>query len=151
MTATDYDVINNFRDQGYAIRDMKDIQKLEDIFEAVKKYPELAKYTENTKGRKNKLGGFTQPKTSIKYVWSMCRRLEKHKHPAKLPEGQYDIILANPPYDTMNIEDIKNLKIPAADDAVLYLWCDPEKILDGLAIMEAWGFKYRTGAVWLTN
>ncbi|WP_353928760.1 MT-A70 family methyltransferase [Desulfofundulus kuznetsovii] len=81
-----------------------------------------------------------------------------------LPEGKYDVILADPPwqyefvetenraienhYPTMTLEEIKALEIPAADDAVLLLWATAPKLEEALEVMRAWGFTYRTCAVW---
>ncbi len=80
------------------------------------------------------------------------------------PKGEYDIILADPPwkyefaettmravenhYPTMDLVQIKNLKIPSADNAVLLLWTPAPKLEEALDVMQAWGFKYRTNAVW---
>ena len=78
--------------------------------------------------------------------------------------GMYDVILADPPwrydfaetenraienqYPTMNLEDIKNLKVPSAADAALFLWATAPKLPEAMAVMLAWGFTYRTCAVW---
>ena len=77
---------------------------------------------------------------------------------------KYQVIYADPPwrydfskdnadkiekhYPTMDIEDIKGLKIPSDDNAVLYLWATAPKLLEALSVMKAWGFKYKTQAVW---
>jgi len=82
-------------------------------------------------------------------------------------EKKYDIIYADPPwkyefsqtknreienqYPTMDLEEICKLQIPAADDAVLFLWCPMPKLDWGLKVIEAWGFKYRTGFVWVKD
>jgi len=75
----------------------------------------------------------------------------------------YDIILADPPwrytpaektrkienhYPTMSLEDICNLAVPAAKNCVLFLWGTMSKLPDALVVMDAWGFTYKTGAVW---
>ncbi|MBT9167756.1 MAG: hypothetical protein DDT19_01096 [Syntrophomonadaceae bacterium] len=80
------------------------------------------------------------------------------------PRGKYNIILADPPwkynfsetrvraienqYPTMDLEDIKNLMIPAANDAVLFLWATAPKLEEALQVLNAWGFTYKTCAVW---
>lgn len=82
----------------------------------------------------------------------------------EMPPGLYDVILADPPwqydfsksssrdienhYDTMSLVEIKNLKVPAKKNAVLFLWATAPKLLEALEVMEAWGFKYKTQAVW---
>src|SRR5208282_644580 len=78
--------------------------------------------------------------------------------------GTYSVIYADPPwrydfsksgsrkienqYPTMAVEEICALTIPAADNAVLYLWATAPKLLWALAVMKAWGFTYKTQAVW---
>lgn len=76
----------------------------------------------------------------------------------------YDVIYADPPwrynfsksksrkienqYKTMTLEDIKNLNVPSADNSVLYLWATAPKLLEALEVMKAWGFQYKTNAIW---
>lgn len=51
-------------------------------------------------------------------------------------------------YPTMTDDEICALKVPAAKDAVLYLWTVAPRLAAGLRVMEAWGFDYKTCAVW---
>ena len=51
-------------------------------------------------------------------------------------------------YPTMTVEDICKLNVPSEDNAVLYLWATAPKLLEALAVMKAWGFNYKTQAVW---
>lgn len=51
-------------------------------------------------------------------------------------------------YPTMSDEEICAMTIPAAKDAILYLWATAPRLESGLAVMEAWGFRYKTQAVW---
>lgn len=48
----------------------------------------------------------------------------------------------------MSVDEICALKIPSAKNAVLYLWATAPKLLEALKVMEAWGFEYKTQAVW---
>lgn len=77
---------------------------------------------------------------------------------------KYQIIYADPPwrydfskdnsdkiekhYPTMSIEEICALSIPSDDNAVLYLWATAPKLREALKVMEAWGFEYKTHAIW---
>lgn len=77
---------------------------------------------------------------------------------------KYEIIYADPPwrydfskdgkdkienhYPTMSADDICNIKIESSDNAVLYLWTTAPKLLEGLKVMVAWGFNYKTNAIW---
>lgn len=83
------------------------------------------------------------------------------------PDKKYRIIYADPPwsyndkrggdkgkghggatahYPTMNIEDIKALPVKdlADDNSMLFLWVTFPLLKDGLDLIEAWGFKYKT-------
>lgn len=76
----------------------------------------------------------------------------------------FGLVLADPPwryafsrsssrrvenqYPTMRVEEICALVIPASDDAVLYLWATAPKLREALRVVDAWGFDYRTHAVW---
>jgi len=90
---------------------------------------------------------------------------EKKKLPAPaLPEGKYNVIYADPPwqydfsetttreienkYSTMTVEQIMEVKIPSSDNAVIFLWATAPKLKEALAVMDAWGFTYKTNAIW---
>ena len=97
--------------------------------------------------------------------------LENQVTAATLPglDGQYATILADPPwrfanrtgkmapehrrlrrYHTMSCQEICALPVAAhaADAAHCYLWC-PNALLDeGLQVLRAWGFRYKTNLVW---
>ncbi len=104
-------------------------------------------------------------KTSINYAYKQIKRQESHKNIPALPEGQFSIILADPPwsydintrgspddhYDVMTNEDIYNLKVPAADDAILFLWATAPKLQEALNTLKSWGFKYKTHAIWIKD
>ena len=53
-------------------------------------------------------------------------------------------------YSTMTLEDIMAMPVTeiAAPTAHLYLWCPNALLPDGLAVMNAWGFTYKTNIVW---
>jgi N6-adenosine-specific RNA methylase IME4 len=94
------------------------------------------------------------------------RKLAKRKAP-ELPKDKYNVILADPPweygfavsnsrrvenkYPTMKLEDICSLKIPAADDSILFLWVPSPKLPDGLCVLKKWGFEYKTCMVWVKD
>lgn len=104
--------------------------------------------------------------TGEKTVTEVLRQVSKPKlrsTPA-LPKGIYDVIYADPPwcyefsetkgreienkYQTMSLNDICDLKIPMADNAVLFLWATAPKLEEALQVLNAWRFSYRTCAVW---
>jgi len=53
-------------------------------------------------------------------------------------------------YGTMKLDEIMALPVSdiAADTAHLYLWCPNAMLPEGLAVMKAWGFKYKSNVVW---
>lgn len=53
-------------------------------------------------------------------------------------------------YGTMTLEEIKDLPVAlaAADTAHLYLWVPNALLPEGLEVMRAWGFQYKSNLVW---
>ncbi len=84
-----------------------------------------------------------------------------------LPEGIYDVILADPPwkyvytgsrrgvadvhYKTLSDEELIELPLGKiiAKDAILFLWATNPKLEDALKIANEWGFTYKTCMVWI--
>lgn len=88
------------------------------------------------------------------------------------PEGKYGVMLADPPwrpdeglldptrrienqYPTLTLPEIVALAPQvaalAAADCVLLLWATTQKIAEATAVIEAWGFTVKSGAVWIKN
>jgi N6-adenosine-specific RNA methylase IME4 len=53
-------------------------------------------------------------------------------------------------YDTMTLDEIKALPVPkiTADVSHLYLWVPNALLPDGIQVLQAWGFEYKTNLVW---
>ena len=53
-------------------------------------------------------------------------------------------------YETLTLDDIKGIPVStaAADASHLYLWVPNALLAEGLAVMEAWGFQYKSNIVW---
>jgi N6-adenosine-specific RNA methylase IME4 len=53
-------------------------------------------------------------------------------------------------YDTMALQEILELPVPlvSSDTAHLYLWVPNALLPEGLAVMRAWGFMYKSNLVW---
>ncbi len=53
-------------------------------------------------------------------------------------------------YSTMKLEDIKQLPVSEVADEKchLYLWVPNALLPEGLEVMKAWGFEYKTNLVW---
>jgi N6-adenosine-specific RNA methylase IME4 len=88
---------------------------------------------------------------------------------ANLPRGAFATILADAPwrfqnstgkvapehrrlrrYSTMSLDEICSLPVAelAAPTAHLYLWCPNALLPEGLEVMRAWGFAYKSNLVW---
>jgi N6-adenosine-specific RNA methylase IME4 len=86
--------------------------------------------------------------------------------PLHSEDGPFSVLYADPPwryqhtesesraienqYPTMSLDEICNLPIHevCADDAILFLWATSPKLEEAMKVLEAWGFIYRTCAVW---
>ena len=53
-------------------------------------------------------------------------------------------------YPTLSLEDIKKIPVQtaAAERCHLYLWVPNALLPDGLDVMRAWGFEYKTNLIW---
>jgi N6-adenosine-specific RNA methylase IME4 len=110
--------------------------------------------------------GEIKPRQAIRDV----KRSTLSSRVAALPAGTFRVIYADPPwkygdergglekadtaaaaqYPTMPTSAICELEIRklAQPDAVLFLWATFPLLEDGLAVVKAWGFDYKTAFVW---
>ena len=53
-------------------------------------------------------------------------------------------------YSTMTLDDIKDLPVNdiTDDNAHLYMWVPNSLLIEGLEVMKAWGFTYKTNIIW---
>lgn len=96
-------------------------------------------------------------------------RLVQQPPPLPRTEGGFKTILADPPwrfanrtgkvapehrrldrYSTLSLEEICALPVPdiTAKDAHLYLWVPNALLVEGMKVMESWGFRYVSNVVW---
>jgi N6-adenosine-specific RNA methylase IME4 len=54
-------------------------------------------------------------------------------------------------YPTMTIDALRVLAVPAADNAVLFLWATVPMLPEALSVMEAWGFAYKSHCAWIKD
>jgi len=51
-------------------------------------------------------------------------------------------------YPTMSLQELCALQVPAAPDSVLYMWAITQSLPEAIQVMNAWGYKYKSSAVW---
>ncbi len=89
----------------------------------------------------------------------------KKKEAPPLPVGEYNVIYADPPweyndgliegygaakhhYSTMSVDEICNINIPVAQNAVLFIWVTSPLLEDVFKVIKSWGFEYKASFVW---
>lgn len=89
--------------------------------------------------------------------------------PLPIVDGGFQTVLADPPwrfanrtgkvapehrrldrYGTMSLDEIKALPVDdvTADNAHLYLWVPNALLLEGIDVLQAWGFRYVSNIIW---
>ena len=87
----------------------------------------------------------------------------------EVKDKTYSTVLADPPwrfenrtgkvapehkrlnrYPTLSLEEIKEIPVHlvVANNSHLYLWVPNALLKEGLEVMQAWGFKYKTNLIW---
>ncbi len=87
----------------------------------------------------------------------------------QVPRADYGTILADPPwqfknrtgkvapehkrlsrYATLSLQEIKEIPVwlVSAEPSHLYLWVPNALLREGLSVMEAWGYEYKTNIIW---
>jgi len=108
-----------------------------------------------------------ETKKDIRAIVRKINNAEKNQYVKPIPEGKFSIIYADPPweyefsnsnmrdienhYPTLELEKIKEIKVPSDDNAILFLWTPAPKLEEALEVMKAWGFSYRTNIVWIKD
>jgi N6-adenosine-specific RNA methylase IME4 len=106
----------------------------------------------------------TEVLNRVKKIKQQEKRNNIETQEIKPLNGEYDVIYCDPPwkydfaetenraienhYPTMELEDIKNIKVPSAENSVLFLWATAPKLIEALEVMNAWGYAYKTQSVW---
>jgi N6-adenosine-specific RNA methylase IME4 len=118
------------------------------------------------------VGLFREVKEGRLAVAAAARRVRRRRRdegidpPPPLPEGVFDLIYADPPwrlsatdtergpdghYPTMPLEDIAAMRVPAAENAVLFLWAVDGHLPEALRIVDDWGFTYVNSFIWVKH
>jgi len=108
-----------------------------------------------------------ETKKDIRAIVREINNVEKNQYVKPIPDGKFSIIYADPPweyefsnsemrdienhYPTLELEKIKEIKVPSDDNAILSLWTPAPKLEEALEVVKAWGFSYRTNIVWVKD
>jgi len=108
-------------------------------------------------------------KKTVTTVYKDLKIKEQKKEIEELKEitGKYDVIVIDPPwkvkhtyssehymgrvanpYPEMTIAEIRNIKLPAKENCILWLWATHSQIWSAYEIMKNWGFEYKCILVW---
>lgn len=86
-----------------------------------------------------------------------------------LPDKKYPVLYVDPPwkfetfsengmdrsadnhYPTMTLHEIESLKVPAHKDCVIFLWVTVPFLEAGIALLNKWGFDYKSSMVWVKD
>jgi N6-adenosine-specific RNA methylase IME4/ParB-like chromosome segregation protein Spo0J len=111
---------------------------------------------------------------SAKRPAKLLRRRERERELANATKAAskalgrklYGVIYADPPwgydrtgfetgaddlYPTMTLDALKALKLPAADNCILFLWVPIPHLHNAMALLQAWGCAYETAFVWVKD
>jgi len=146
-----------------------------EVTDAITQLPEAAKDPATLKAVAD---GIVRGERKVKDIQREQREVEKRKRVAEVArrearplegDAKFSVILADPPwryefsatksraieshYPSMAVEDICGLDVTRhfADDAVLFLWSTNPKHEEALQVLEAWGFRLVTIAVWVKD
>jgi N6-adenosine-specific RNA methylase IME4 len=100
----------------------------------------------------------------------LAEKIEETARDLDAAPRSYGVILADPPwrfepysrdtgldraadnhYPTTTVEMLREMTVPAAPDAVLFLWATVPMLRDALDVMAAWGFAYKSHIAWVKN
>jgi N6-adenosine-specific RNA methylase IME4 len=83
----------------------------------------------------------------------------------ELPEGVFEVLVVDPPwyydreydpksgrvatpYPDMKLDEIRAIKLPAADDSIIFLWTTHSYLFEAKELLKEWGFEYKATIVW---
>lgn len=110
------------------------------------------------------------PSIVYKLIKKIERQTERKKLVAKIPQGKFAVIYADPPwqysnsgfnesaesqYPTMPTDEICKMAGMVAEwstpETVLFMWATNPLLPDALRVMAAWGFTYKTNMAWIKD
>lgn len=151
-------------------------QKAAEMFNTNRTYISEAQKIKNTAPEvfeqiKNGEKTITEVKKEQKEEKKRQERDEKNAKIIKIIESgklehveEFEIVLADPPwkydfsetkcrqiennYPTATIEDIYKHAPKTTENAILFLWATAPKLREAMQVVDAWGFEYKTHAIW---
>ena len=132
----------------------------------VAKVKEIIKEAQNSKRAAKYLEDIDKGKKSIATVHKLVTIKKRNLPKTQAPEGKTDLLVIDPPYQfdnqtirgaadghyqTMKIEELCNLDLQLADDAVVFLWIPNIMKYDGTLarLQHAWGLVAKSEFIWL--
>lgn len=133
------------------------VDRAEAVVAAAEEDPEEYGHLVEQMDRSGKVSGAYRRLT----VLQQARELQAA--PPALPTGPFQVIVADPPwryesgndlpYPTMDIEEIKAMRVRdiADQNAILWLWTTNAHLRVAFDVVDAWGFEYRTLLTWIKD
>lgn len=102
-------------------------------------------------------------KKSIDAAFKQINMKRRNLIPSRLPEGVYDLIYLDPPWDnrgvsvrgapnhhynTMDIQNIQDIELPMAHNCIVFLWTLAALQEEAFEVLKSWGLEYKTQMVW---
>lgn len=150
--------------------DRRSVSKVAKMFKISDKSVQLAKKLKKEAPEifeKVKSGGYTlnDAKRNMKVREHVIKVEAAKVNPQKQEfNGPFDLVLSDPPwqynfsstenreienhYSTATVQEIVTHKPNASNDSILFLWATAPKLLEAIEVMKAWGFEYKTHAIW---
>lgn len=100
---------------------------------------------------------------SINSIFKQINMKEKNLIVRDIPKGEFDLIYIDPPwesqsgqtrgtpeqhYNTMDDNSIINMKLPMADDCIVFLWTIASMQEQAFECLKSWGLQYKTHMIW---
>lgn len=133
----------------------KSVNKIIAMVHAAKDHPDLQKYIEAVDKGMSLARGHAL----------ITQALNREKPKLAPPQGEYEILYVDPPwtygysgqgspqdhYLVQSLEEIKNLALPAARNAVLFLWVPYPMNKEAFEVIASWGFEYKSKIIWIKS
>ncbi len=144
-------------------------KKQSHYYQAMAAHPEIVEQVKAEAKENDDLPTRTEVLRVIKQKENEKQFSELKKREIKNPDGKYDVIVIDPPweinkidrditpeqtgfdYPTMTVEQIKNIKLPMTNNCHVFMWTTQKYLSIAFNIFETWGLKYVLTFVWHKN